>query len=227
MHLLAFAPLLLLAAAPPADEKSFMVSDFDRVRIDGPFEVEIVTGSPGARASGDPQALDHVAIRVEGSTLTVNAGATGWALRAVEAPGTVKITISVPALSGLSIRGGAQVSAAEMRSARVDLGLSGAGSIAVSAVRADDLVVTLAGAGAITLAGTAARARVNSFGDGSVHAENLVANEAALFGASTGEVQMRVRYAAQVSARGTGKVTVLGQPSCKVTGSGPVECGQR
>lgn len=222
------APLLLLvSAAPPADEKRFVVTSFDRVRVDGPFVVEIVPGSPGARASGDARALDHVAVRVDGGTLIVNTGTIGWALRAVEAPGTVRVTISVPALTGLAIRGGAQVEVAEMRGGRVDLGLNGAGSIVVKAVRADDLFVTLTGTGAITLAGTAARARVQSFGQGSVDAEALTAGDAVLRGESSGDVRMRVRYNAQISSRGTGMVSALGQPACKVTGSGPVECAGR
>jgi hypothetical protein len=184
MRWLALAPLLLLvSAAPPADEKRFMVTGFERVRVDGPFEVEIVPGSPGATASGEGKALDHVAIRVDGSTLIVNTGATGWKLRAAEAPETVKIAISVPILRGLAIRGGAQVGVAEMRGSRIDLGLSGGGSIAVKAVRADDLILNLTGPGTVTLAGAVARARVSSYGDGSVHAEDLLADEAALFGA--------------------------------------------
>jgi hypothetical protein len=204
-----------------------MVTGFDRVRVDGPFDVEIVAGSPGAKASGDAKALAQVTIRAEGSLLIVSTGTIGWELRATEAPGTVKITISMPALSGLAVRGGARVTVAEMRGRRVDLGLNGAGSIAVKDLRADDLVLNLIGAGEITLGGTAARVRANSFGEGSVHAENLTANEAALFGVSTGDLAIGVRYTAQISARGTGKVTVLGRPVCKVTGPGPVECATR
>ncbi len=222
------APLLLLvAAASPADDKRFMVTGFDRVRVDGPFQVEIVTGSPGATASGDPKALDHVAIRVDGSTLIVNTGTIGWELRAVEAPGTVRIRVSVPALKGLAIRGGAQVEVAAMRGGRIDLGLNGAGSIAVRDLRADDLFVTLTGSGAITLAGSTARARVRSFGEGSVAAEALTAGEAVLIGESKGDLRIGVRYSAQVNTRGPGKVSVLGQASCKVIGSGPVDCANR
>ncbi len=57
---LIFAPLLLIAtsaAAPQLRERSFMLTDFDRVRLDGPFRVEIVTGLPsGVVVTGDGRA---------------------------------------------------------------------------------------------------------------------------------------------------------------------------
>lgn len=223
---LTLAPLLAsLPAAPPLEEKRFMVTNFDRLRVDGPFEVEVLTGSPGAVAEGNPKALDHIAIRVEGSTLIVSTGTVGWELRAAEAPGSTRITVHVPSLRALNINGGAQVKVAQMRGARIDLGLNGAGAIDVAALSAEDLNVTLTGTGEITLAGTTARTRVRSYGAGSILAEGLSAGDAMLVAESAGEVRMRVRYTAQVRAMGTGGITVLGTPKCRISGPGPITCG--
>ncbi|HEX8300790.1 head GIN domain-containing protein [Sphingomonas sp.] len=228
MHWLTLAPLLtLVSAAAPASEKRFMVTGFDRLRVDGPFRVEVLPGSPRAVASGDAKALDHIAIRVDGSTLVVNMGTVAWKLRAIEAPEAVTITVYVPLLRTLTVNGGASVKVAEMRGGRVDLGLNGAGAIQVSAIRADDLNVTLTGTGEVTLAGATARARVRSYGAGSVAAEGLTAGDAVLIAESSGNLTMRVRYTAQVSALGVGAVAVLGNPKCRVSGAGPVACGDR
>lgn len=224
MFWLTLAPLALLTAAAPAADKRFMVTSFDQIRVEGPFEVVVTTGSWSATASGDARALDPIRIRVEGSTLIISAGGSGWQLRAAEDPASVKITIAVPVLTGLTVRGGGRVKIAEMRGSRIDLGLSGTGSIEVGAIRADDLGVTLIGTGAITLAGTAARTRIRSYGDGAIAAEGLRADEAALMTQSTGKLDISVRYTASISAFGTGAVNVLGPAKCRVGGTGPVTC---
>lgn len=72
MYRLALAPLLLLVgAAAPGDERVVMVTGFDRLRIDGPFAVEVAPGSPGVTIAGDRAALDRVAVRVEAGTLVI------------------------------------------------------------------------------------------------------------------------------------------------------------
>jgi hypothetical protein len=228
MRWLALAPLLLLvSAAPPPEEKRLMVTSFDRIRVDGPFQIEVTTGQPSATIAGDPRTFEHIAIRVDGSTLVVSTGQLGWAKRAEEAPASARILLSAPSLRALAVNGGARVRIAEMRGSRVDIGLNGAGSIEVSALRAEDLNVTLIGTGAITLAGTALQARVRSSGAGSVEAEGLTANDAVLLSESSGNLRMRVRYTAQVNSTGIGGVAVLGTPKCRVTGAGPVDCPNR
>lgn len=222
------APLsLLLAAGPLPEERRFMVTDYDRVRIEGPFQVEIASGSPGATASGDAKSLERVAIRVAGSTLVISAGTLGWEQRGKGAPTVPRIKLSARALRGLSINGGARVQIAEMRADRIELGLNGTGSIAVAALRANDLAVVLIGSGAITLAGAVVNARIRSNGAGSVAAEGLTANDAVLLAESSGDLAIGVRYTAQVNAQGSGSVTVLGAPKCRVTGPGPVTCANR
>ncbi|RYE03607.1 MAG: DUF2807 domain-containing protein [Sphingomonadales bacterium] len=227
MDWLTLTPLVALLAGAPAEDKNFMVTGFDRVRIEGPFQVELRAGSPGAVASGDPRAIAHVAVRVEGSTLIINGGTSGWKLRAVEAPGSARIIVSTPVLRGLAVSGGAMVRVAEMRGARVDLGLTGGGAIEVTAMRADDLGVTLIGDGTITLAGSAVQARLRSYGKGSIEASGLTAGDATLSAQSSGSLSIAVRYTASINATGTGTVTVLGSPRCRVTGPGPVACANR
>ena len=69
-------PALLAAAvlATPASAatRNFGISGFDRVRVEGPFKVRLSTGvAPFARASGTPDAVDRLAVTVEGRTLVV------------------------------------------------------------------------------------------------------------------------------------------------------------
>src|SRR5262245_8441523 len=78
LALLALASLPV-AAATPATERNFSVNGFDRIRIDGPYKVALKTNvAPYAKASGTPVSLDGVSIKVEGRTLVVRSGGSGW-----------------------------------------------------------------------------------------------------------------------------------------------------
>lgn len=222
MRSLLLAPLLLLTAAAPAQERGFMVGSFERLRVDGPFEVEVVTGPPRAVATGDRVALDQVTVRVNGDTLVVSAGPLAWAGRR----GTTlpRLRVSVPALRGATLNGGARVRVAEMRGGRVELMLAGAGSLDVGGIKADDLIVSLTGTGVITLAGTAARVRMRNYGAGSIDAAALTAGDANLTSESAGTIRIDARYTARATALGSGGISITGKPECILRGPGPMEC---
>ena len=222
MRSLLLAPLLLFTAASPP-ERSFMVGSFERLRVDGPYEVEVVTGSPRAVASGEAGSLDRVAVRLNGDTMVVSAGPLSWkdGTSAVPLP---KIRVSVSALRSVMLTGGARVRVAQMRGGRIDLVLTGSGSLDVAAIKADDLNASLTGAGAMTLAGTAARVMLRNSGAGSIDAAGLTAGDARLTSDSSGPVRINVRYTAQAMATGSGGIMITGKPECTLRGPGPMEC---
>lgn len=224
MRWLALLLLFLTAASAAPQEKIFLVTGFERVRVDGPFIVEIVRGPNHARAEGDSKLLDRLDIHVDGTTLVVGAGAEGWNLARGEVAGSPRITLTTPALRGLLVNGGGQVRVEDMRGPRVDVSVNGSGSIEIGTLAADDLNLTLTGSGRIAAAGTARRSRVRSNGAGVIDASKLVIGDATLVSESSGELRIGVRYTVRVFALGLGKVSVIGTPECRVSGPGPVEC---
>jgi hypothetical protein len=72
--------LAALAAAPAAAaERTYSVTDFDRIQVEGPFEVVLATGlSSKVRASGSTEALDRLSIGVEGGTLRIRVNRSAW-----------------------------------------------------------------------------------------------------------------------------------------------------
>ncbi|NIJ65899.1 hypothetical protein FHR20_002861 [Sphingomonas leidyi] len=225
MYRLALAPLLLLVgAAAPGDERVVMVTGFDRLRIDGPFAVEVVPGSPGVTLAGDRAALDRVGVRVEAGTLVINAGTQSWESAAGKTASGARIRVAVPGLRVVQTNGGALLKIAEMRGNRLDVSLNGTGRIDIGKVDAQDLGVTLAGAGTVTLAGNALHTRVRLYGTSSLDAAALTTADALLVSGSGGALVMNVRYNAQISATSSGVVRVLGPAKCRVIGQGPVEC---
>ena len=220
MRSLLLAPLLSLTAAAPAPERSFMVGSFERLRVDGPFEVEVVTGSPRAVASGERGSLEQVDVRVNCDTMVISAGP----LSSTSEKGLPKIRVSVLALRSVMLAGGARVRVAQMRGGRIDLTLTGSGSLDVAAIKADDLNASLTGAGAMTLGGTTARAMLRNSGAGSIDAAGLTAGDARLTSDSSGNIRINVRYTAQAMAMGSGGIAISGKPECTLRGSGPMTC---
>lgn len=221
---LALASLLLLGSAPAPEERGFNIGSFERVRVDGPFEVEISIGAPHASASGTLVSLDHVAVRVEGDTLVVSAGALGRASATQVLP---RIIVTGPAPRNVLVNGGGKVRIAELRGARVDVTVSGAGSLDVVRLIADDFGASLTGSGALRLAGTVGRMRLRNLGTGAIDALGVTANDAVLSGNSSGTVSATVRYTARATALGTGGITIAGNPECTLSGSGPITCEGR
>lgn len=225
MRALLLLPLLTLTAAAPADERRYIIGSFERLRVQGPYEVELVAGSPGVKAWGTADDLAKLRVRLEGETLIVNTGASGWERRAGEAPGAVRVRIATPRLRAIYASGGAKVKVVQLRAARVDLSMEGKGTMEVAGLRADELVVAHTGFGAMTLAGSAGKVRVRGYGEATLEAGGLLANDAVLVWESRNPLNIGVRYTAQVIASGLGQVTVTGKPECRVSGRGPVACG--
>ncbi len=221
------APIALLLAASPAlaAERTYSVGSYDRLRVDGPFEVHIVAGgSPRASAKGSDAMLSRLDLHVEGTTLTVRLGPGGWG----ETPkAAASRTPMVVTLSTILLSAGAQVTASKVSAQRLELAVNGAGTLAVEGVQADQLNAMLTGTGTIRLSGRANRARLASSGAGTIDAAALTVSELTVHVDGTGETRANARYTAQVTTTGLGKVTVLGTAKCtvKALADGPVVCG--
>lgn len=222
-------PLIAIAATPAAAAtKDFGATSFERVRVEGPFEVRIVAGrSPSAKASGDARVLDRLDVSVTGSTLTVRMGGEGWQNLRSDGGGPGVVTLATPRLAAIAISGGGRVTATAMSAPRVDLAVTGAGTLAVSGIDTDQFVAQLVGTGTITAAGRAARARLSANGAGAIDAAALNANDLTVRLEGASDLRAAARYTANVSSTGLGRVVVSGNPKCVVRapGGAPVQCG--
>ncbi|WP_375401810.1 GIN domain-containing protein [uncultured Sphingomonas sp.] len=221
--------LTLFAVPAAAAEKRFAVGSFDRVRVNGPFEVTYATGSPNARVSGDARVIDRVDVRVDGTTLTIRGNRQGGDERPVAVRSEpVIVTLSSPSLASASVFAGGRLSATRVRGTRVDLTISGAGVIAVADATADLVNATVIGTGTVTLAGRAAKARYVMNGAGRIDAGKLEAGDVSVLLDGPGEIAAMARYDAQVTNTGLGSVSISGTPKCTVRAraGGPVACGR-
>lgn len=217
--------MLLLSAGPAlAADRSVMLTEFERLRVEGPFAVRVVSaGRRGARISGDRDAQDRVALRQQGSTVVVGVadmGWNGWRDKGAQAV----VTIVAPQLRAATVNGGGRLSVERMRGQRIELTLNGAGSLAVGAVEADQLIGTVFGTGALSVGGATGQARFTNDGNGSIAADALKVRALTVMARSVGDTDVRAQVSAQVSNSGVGAVRVAGGAPCMVTGGGPVSC---
>ena len=204
-----------------------MLSGFERVRVEGPFDVTVVAGaSPGAKAEGSARALDRVNVRVDGRTLVVGPGVNGWGGYPGARDAVPQVRVTVPSLSGATLLGGGRLTIDRMTGQRVDLAVSGAGTLTIAEVRADRLQAILVGTGALTVAGRALQARFQSNGAGTIDAAAFDVGALDVTAQGSGESHYTARNTAQVFAEGQGTVAVAGTASCTVRGSAPVTCGK-
>jgi len=220
---------LVLAGMPVAahaDERSYMLTDFDRIRVEGPFTVRVTTG-PGARgrAVGEQRALDEVNVRVLNRTLVVTRGVNGWGGFPRDAKTVPTIDVSVPMLRSAAVFGDGALTVDRMAGQRIELAVSGAGALSVGAIAADRVDGMLIGSGTMTIAGRALDARFRSSGSGALDASALSAGALTVVAQGSGAARFAARETAKVTATGQGSVRVAGTPACTVSGTAHVECG--
>lgn len=225
---LLLASALLSSGTPAlAAERSVGVGTFDRVRVDGAFDVRIATGKPPrATLSGDSRALEFVDLRVDGTTLTLRRRSDDVATSRIAASPVI-VTLSAQTLQSASILGGGRLAITGMRTTRADLSVAGTGTISVEELEAQQANASVVGGGAITLAGRALHARLSTNGPGSIDASGLAADDLVVRLDGPGETLAQARYVANVSTTGLGRVVVTGNAKCTVRApaGGAVTCG--
>jgi hypothetical protein len=223
-------PFLLLAISTPAlaEERRFTVTDFDRVVVEGPYQVTLRTGnSPAARVSGDRQGVARVAIDVQGRTLRVRSDRSAWGGFPRDTSGPVQVEIATHELKSAAVLGPGGLSIDRMKGMRLDLSLEGSGSLSVAGVESDHLTLGLLGSGRMNISGKARQLRVNVQGSGDLNAAALIAEDAHVTSETSGTLQVGAKRSAKVNATGSGETRILGRPACTVNaiGSGRVACG--
>lgn len=228
-----FLPLIALALTGTpalAAERIATITSYDRIRVDGPYRVEIITGrGASAKIVGDRAAIDRVELAVQGTTLTIRANSSAWqgGWPGENAGGPVVIRLTAGELRTASIAGSGSIAIDAIRGPRIMLIVEGSGRIGVGAVEADRLEVVVTGSGAMMLAGHAKAMSAAVRGASSLDAAGLVAGDLVLVSESAGNVALAARTSAKVTATGSGDVAIGGAPACTVTarGSGAVRCG--
>lgn len=222
MRTAALAAFLLLAAPAGAAERNYSVTSFDRIRIDGPYQVTLKTNvAPFAKASGSQGALDGVSVKVEGRTLIVRATPGGsWGGYPGAARGPATIAVGTHELRTVWINGAGALFVDKVKGLSFDASIQGAGVMRVDSTDVDLVKVAMSGAGSARLAGRAAKLTANISGTSTLDAETLAAKDAVIGAEGPVQVRASVGNTAKVNALGLASVVLAGGAACEVKAQG-------
>jgi hypothetical protein len=209
------------AAAPPATQRNFSVTGFDRIRIDGPYKVTLKTNvSPFARATGTTASLDGVSVKVEGRTLVIREGTGGWGGYPGERRGPVTIDVGTHDLSAIYINGPGALDVDKVKGLSFEISIQGSGMARIDAVDVDQMKVGVTGAGTTRLAGRAAKLTATVRGTSAFDGDGLSVKDAMIGAEGPSTVRAQVTNSAKVDANGLVSVTLTGEPACTVKARG-------
>jgi len=223
LRLLAFAALALAAPATAAT-RNFGIQDFDRIRVAGPFKVQLVTGvAPFAKATGASDAIDDISIEVQGRTLVVQQNASSWSSFPGRNSGLVTIDIGTHDLSAAWLNGSGLLSIDHVKEPSFELTVQGAGSASVGNITVDTLKIGLSGSGSATLSGTAPQLTATLFGASTFDGSALTAKDATIGAQGTAVVKLTATDAVKIDAEGPVTLTLSGNPACTLRSQGPAD----
>lgn len=218
-------PFLLLAialsASAEAATRNFGIAGFTRIRVDGPFRVKLATGvAPFASATGSPQALDRIAIDLQGSTLVVHPSTSSWGGYPGTDVGPVEITIGTHELTAAWVNGAGTLAIDRVEGLKFDLSVQGSGAATIRQADVDQLNVGILGTATAMLAGRAGKMTAAVRGISSLDSAALVTKDATIAAEGAATIKANITNAVAVNGSGPATVTLSGGPACTLRMSG-------
>ena len=217
---------ILVAASPlAAAQRNYSVTEFTRIKLEGPFAVTLATNvAPFARAVGSQRALDRVSLRVDGRTLVIRVDRSAWGGQPDEQAGSVTIAVGTHHLEQATLVGPGSLAIDRVRGLDFALSSFGSGAASIDLVAVDRLRLFAQGSGSMRVAGATKQFDASLNGPGLIDASGLTAKDASLSAMGPASLRANVTNNAKLNATGTATITLDGGAACerKVTGSAVV-----
>jgi hypothetical protein len=211
-----------------AAARSYIVTDFDSVRVEAPIAVAIASRrGVTARGEGEAAMLERIELKVSGRVLTVRLKPSPFEGARAAGDMPARLFLTAPALRAVQLAGSGAMLVDGLRGDRAEVVASGSGSLRVANIDSANLSVTQSGAGQLRLAGKAGNAALRVSGSGEVNASALTISDLDLTAEGAATTQALATRSAKIVAIGSASVDVDGHPACTVrhVGSGTVVCG--
>jgi hypothetical protein len=209
-----------LCAPATAATRNFTVTDFDKVRVDGPYQVNLVTGrAPFARVEGSNGAIDALIVEVQGRTLVIRVNRGAWGGYPGQPLGPVSISAGTHGLSAVMLNGPGSLSVDRVSGLSFAASAQGAGALSIADVRSDRLSLALTGAATARVGGKVLSLTASVRGTSLIDASALASKDATIAMEGPGEIRASASNTATISAFGPGRITLSGSPACTTKGS--------
>jgi hypothetical protein len=218
---IAFAAVLTVAAPAQAATRTFGITSFTKVRVDGPFRVRLATGvAPFARASGSAAALDRLAVDVQGDTLIVHSSTSSWGGYPGANAGPVEVIVGTHDLSNAWLNGAGLLAIDRVKGLSFALSVQGSGAAEIAQVTSDQMNVSIAGTASARLAGQTRKLTALVRGISTLQASGLAARDAVIGAEGAATIDANVANSVTVDASGPATIRLTGGASCTVKASG-------
>ena len=219
--LIAVAASLALVTPAGAATRSFGITSFTKIRVDGPYRVSLATGvAPFARASGSAAALDRLAIDVQGDTLVVHSNASSWGGYPGKDAGPVDVSVGTHDLTNAWLNGAGTLAIDRVKGLSFALSVQGSGAGEIGTIDADQMKVSIVGTASAKLTGQTRKLTALVRGISTLDAARLVARDATIGAEGTATVDANATNAVSIDASGPATVRLAGNPSCTLNVSG-------
>jgi hypothetical protein len=216
------------------------LQDFDRIEINGDFEVQIDTGNSSmAVIESDENLFDLIVTHVSGSKLIIETR-DGVCIRPTR---PIEITVSASAVSEITLNGSGLAYCYGLETEGISLNLAGSGQIECDNVVTstahielegsgiincglitESVTTQLEGSGEMKLRGECISADHKIIGSGKIKASQMASDVSVVYISGSGIVDAHVNDALDVTIIGSGIVYYSGTPTIEtyISGSGEV-----
>ena len=220
--MVAVAAMLFVSAGIRAEEEKREVSDFDKVSLAIPADMEISQGSVESLIlSGSKSDLEKIVTKVENGNLKI------YKKKGTSNLGDVKIALSIKELKDLSIAGSGDVKfITDFNTDDFELSIAGSGDVECNKISANKVEISVAGSGDVMMGGvTEDELEISIAGSGDVNASGLKCREVEVSIAGSGDARVWAEEMLDASIVGSGNVYYKGRPLVKseATGSGSTQ----
>ncbi len=214
--------------AGPVSTRSFAVSGFESVSLEGSDNVRVVRGPTfSVIANGSKRVLDLLDIRVEKNALKIDrkSGRTNW-LRGDY--GGATITVTMPSITAAGVAGSGDMTVDRADGPTFGAAVEGSGNLKIASIAVKRAQLAAEGSGNLTISGTATEATMAAEGSGNIDARGLVSQQATIAVEGSGDISAAVRQRATIAVEGSGNVDVTGTDNCTIVkeGSGEARCNR-
>lgn len=220
--------LITATAAPaaPLSRQTYMIGDFDTIRVEAPVEVVVTTGKgASATGTGDRATLDALNLQMGGRVLIIRMNRQAIGSYGAP-PGRAKLLLTTGQLKRATLLGAGSLTADRMKGDHAEASLRGSGTLSLPLIEADQLTVGLLGAGTITLGGKAGDVNATISGSARVDAAALDTRRLRLNAEGSVDARFAARESVTAVATGSSRAIITGTATCTVRklGSATVEC---
>lgn len=207
--------------------KNIQTSSYDKVLINGFFDVELLSGEEGKIViKGEENIIDFIEFTVENNALKI---ATEKGKYIVPSSGKkVQITVPFESLNEVSLSGSGDINSKnKITSDNFICDLSGSGNINLT-VEAKNMKASVSGSGDLMLSGDSTNIQCKITGSGDLNAAKLKSNNAEVNVTGSGDCKVYCTANLEARVTGSGDITYFGDPAkkdTKVTGSGDITKG--